>query len=71
MHFVRCQAPPGALLMSSALPKAACMPASGIGLKVTSPLQLFNKLCVLWRPSAKLDNERAQVSQTWPLPSQS
>lgn len=46
-----------ALLMSSAFPKAACIPARGTGLKGTPPLQLFNELGVPWGPSAELDKK--------------
>lgn len=58
----------GVLLMSSEPPpETAYIQASGIGLKVTPPLPLFNKLVVLGGPGAQLDNEKVQVSQTWPL----
>lgn len=58
------------LMPSEPLPETACIQASGTGLKVTPPLQLFSKLGVLSRPGAQPDNQKVQVSQTWPLLSQ-
>lgn len=76
VHFVQCQTPQGLygfwcppdVIRTSS--RNSLYPTSGIGLKVTPPLPLFNKLGVLGGLGAQLDNEKVQVSQTWPLASQ-
>lgn len=69
-HSVRCRAPLGwgwgcqcpSDVISFFQRQTASKPVAG--LEVTPLLQLFNKLGILWGPSAKLDNTKARVSQT-------